>query len=53
MPKSRTRLILSEKRDDGSVAMHYGEMDDCDYLGAEECLPTLPNTVSFHLLFFF
>ncbi|XP_076885770.1 protein PHYTOCHROME-DEPENDENT LATE-FLOWERING-like [Bidens hawaiensis] len=42
--KSRTRLILSEKRDDGTVAMHYGELDDCDYLASEECLPTLPNT---------
>ncbi|KAI7728345.1 hypothetical protein M8C21_001823 [Ambrosia artemisiifolia] len=37
-------MILSEKRDDGTVAMHYGELDDCDYLASEECLPTLPNT---------
>lgn len=44
VPKSRTRMILSERRDDGTVAMHYGELDDCDYLAAEECLPTLPNT---------
>ncbi|KAD6794839.1 hypothetical protein E3N88_05735 [Mikania micrantha] len=44
VPKSRTRMILSEKRDDGCVAMHYGELDDCDYLASEECLPTLPNT---------
>ncbi|KAK9078386.1 hypothetical protein SSX86_002443 [Deinandra increscens subsp. villosa] len=44
VPKSRTRMILSEKRDDGTVAMHYGELDDCDYLASEDCLPTLPNT---------
>ncbi|KAJ0745003.1 putative transcription factor Spt20 [Helianthus annuus] len=44
VPKVRTRMILSEKRDDGTVAMHYGELDDCDYLASEECLPTLPNT---------
>jgi len=52
VPKSRTRLILSERRDEGTVAMHYGELDECDYLAAEECLPTLPNTVSSLLLFF-
>ncbi|KAI3803322.1 hypothetical protein L1987_31472 [Smallanthus sonchifolius] len=28
VPKSRTRMILSEKRNDGTVAMHYGELDD-------------------------
>ncbi|XP_071715593.1 protein PHYTOCHROME-DEPENDENT LATE-FLOWERING [Rutidosis leptorrhynchoides] len=44
VPKSRTRMILSEKCDDGTVAMHYGELDDCDYLAEENCLPTLPNT---------
>nr|XP_043624431.1 protein PHYTOCHROME-DEPENDENT LATE-FLOWERING-like [Erigeron canadensis] len=42
--KSRTRMILSERRDDGTVAMHYGELDEIDYLAAEESLPTLPNT---------
>ncbi|MFS7981096.1 putative transcription factor Spt20 [Helianthus anomalus] len=47
VPKVRTRMILSEKRDDGTVAMHYGELDDCDYLASEDCLPTLPNTVEF------
>ncbi|KAI3775149.1 hypothetical protein L1987_49718 [Smallanthus sonchifolius] len=45
VPKSRTRMILSEKRNDGTVAMHYGELDECDYLASEECLPTLLNTV--------
>ncbi|KAI7733316.1 hypothetical protein M8C21_000231, partial [Ambrosia artemisiifolia] len=44
VPKSRTRMILSEKRDDGTVAMHYGELDDYDYSSVEEYLPTLPNT---------
>ena len=44
-------MILSEKRDDGTVAMHYGEHDECDYLAAEELLPTLPNTVSFFVDF--
>ncbi|KAK9060535.1 hypothetical protein SSX86_021239 [Deinandra increscens subsp. villosa] len=44
VPKSWTRMILSEKRDDGAVAMHYGELDDYDYLSVEEYLPTLPNT---------
>ncbi|GKB94742.1 hypothetical protein Tco_0980879 [Tanacetum coccineum] len=47
VPKSRTRMILLEKRDDGTIAMHYGEHDECHYLASEECLPTLPNTVSF------
>ncbi|GJX93163.1 hypothetical protein Tco_0347749 [Tanacetum coccineum] len=37
--KSRTRIILLEKRDDGTVAMHYGEHNECDYLELEECLP--------------
>ncbi|KAI3711946.1 hypothetical protein L1987_70495 [Smallanthus sonchifolius] len=44
VPKLRTRMILSEKRDDGTVAMHYGELDDYDYSSVEEYLPTLPNT---------
>ncbi|GJS46563.1 hypothetical protein Tco_0596684 [Tanacetum coccineum] len=45
VPKSQTRMILSEKRDDGTIAMHYGEHDECHYLASEECLPTLPNTM--------
>ncbi|KAK9756013.1 hypothetical protein RND81_01G067000 [Saponaria officinalis] len=40
----RTRLILSEKPNDGTVAMHYGDLNDADYLNSEEHLPTLPNT---------
>nr|GEW89416.1 hypothetical protein [Tanacetum cinerariifolium] len=47
MPKSRTRMILLEKQDDGTVAMQYGKHDECDHLTSKECLPTLPNTVSF------
>ncbi|XP_074294813.1 protein PHYTOCHROME-DEPENDENT LATE-FLOWERING-like [Silene latifolia] len=40
----RTRMILSEKPTDGTVAMHYGDLSDGDYLNAEDYLPTLPNT---------
>ncbi|XP_074268242.1 protein PHYTOCHROME-DEPENDENT LATE-FLOWERING-like [Silene latifolia] len=39
-----TRLILSEKPNDGTVAMHYGDLNDEDYLNSEDHLPTLPNT---------
>ena len=38
-------MIMSEKPNDGTVAMHYGEIEDADYLAAEDYLPTLPNTV--------
>lgn len=41
---ARTRLIMSEKPSDGTVAMHYGDIDDSDFLIAEDYLPTLPNT---------
>lgn len=37
---------MSEKPSDGTVAMHYGEIEDGDFLAAEDYLPTLPNTVS-------
>ena len=49
-------MIMSEKPNDGTVVMHYGEADEkpVDVLSAEDYLPTLPNTVSvlykFHLL---
>ncbi|CAK7356481.1 unnamed protein product [Dovyalis caffra] len=50
----RNRMIMSEKPNDGTVVMHYGEADEFDVLSAEDYLPTLPNTVSvvyrFHLL---
>nr|GEZ48694.1 ABC transporter B family member 21-like [Tanacetum cinerariifolium] len=42
-----SKRVLQEKQDDGTVAMHYDEHDECDYLKSEEYLPTLPNTVSF------
>ncbi|KAF7843627.1 protein PHYTOCHROME-DEPENDENT LATE-FLOWERING isoform X1 [Senna tora] len=51
VPKLRTRMIMSEKPSDGTVAMHYGEIDDGDFLAAEDHLPTLPNTVDASLLF--
>ena len=38
---------MSEKPSDGTVAMHYGEIFDDDFLAAEDYLPTLPNAVSF------
>lgn len=37
---------MSEKPHDGTVAMHYGDIDDGDFLSAEDYLPTLPTTVS-------
>ncbi|GAB4850016.1 hypothetical protein Ancab_029314 [Ancistrocladus abbreviatus] len=40
----RTRMIMSEKPNDGTVAMHYGDIEDTDYLKAEDYLLTLPNT---------
>lgn len=51
VPKARTRLIMSEKPNDGSVAFHIGEIEDAQYLAAEDYLPTLPNTVSFSIIF--
>lgn len=36
---------MSEKPSDGTVAMHYGDVEDGDILASEEHLPTLPNTV--------
>jgi len=45
-PTIKTRMIMSEKPNDGTVAMHYGDLEDVDYLNAEDYLPTLPNTVS-------
>ncbi|XP_030464086.2 protein PHYTOCHROME-DEPENDENT LATE-FLOWERING isoform X2 [Syzygium oleosum] len=42
--RARTRMIMSEKPSDGTVAMHYGDVEDGDILASEEHLPTLPNT---------
>jgi len=46
IPKLCTRMIMLEKPSDGTVAMHYGEPEDGDFLSVEDYLPTLPNTVS-------
>ncbi|KAK9056553.1 hypothetical protein SSX86_023915 [Deinandra increscens subsp. villosa] len=45
IPKFHTRLILSERQSDGTVAMHLGEVDGVDYLAEDELLPSLPNTI--------
>lgn len=37
---------MSEKANDGSVAIHYGDVVDGDFLGAEDHASTLPNAVS-------
>ncbi|KAA8540341.1 hypothetical protein F0562_024740 [Nyssa sinensis] len=50
VPKARTRMIMSEKPSDGTVAMHYGDIEDGDYLAVEDYLPTLPNTHTADLL---
>lgn len=49
-PTIRTRMIMSEKPNDGTVAMHYGDLEDGDYLNAEDYLPALPNTYLADLL---
>uniref|UniRef100_A0A6N2MU29 Uncharacterized protein n=1 Tax=Salix viminalis TaxID=40686 RepID=A0A6N2MU29_SALVM len=41
----QNRMIMSEKPNDGTVVMHYGEADEFDLLSAEDYLPTLPNTI--------
>ncbi|PPR87979.1 hypothetical protein GOBAR_AA32715 [Gossypium barbadense] len=47
VPRARTRMIMSEKPTDGTIAMFYGYIDDGDILSVEDHiphLPTLPNT---------
>ncbi|PPE02810.1 hypothetical protein GOBAR_DD00179 [Gossypium barbadense] len=47
VPRVRTRMVMSEKQTDGTVAMFCGDIDDGDILAAEDrihYLPTLPNT---------
>lgn len=39
-------MILSGKPNDGTIAMHYGDIEDNDYWAIEDYLPTLPNAVS-------
>ncbi|GAB4841957.1 hypothetical protein Ancab_011914 [Ancistrocladus abbreviatus] len=41
----RTRMIMSEKPNDGTIAVHYGDIEDADHLKVEDYLPTLPNTM--------
>ncbi|KAL6972514.1 hypothetical protein U1Q18_006830 [Sarracenia purpurea var. burkii] len=43
VPRARTRLIMSGKPSDGTIAVLYGDIDDGDFLAAEDYLPTLPN----------
>ncbi|KAL9263261.1 PHYTOCHROME-DEPENDENT LATE-FLOWERING-like protein [Drosera capensis] len=50
IPRGRTRMIMSEKPNEGTIAMHYGDVDNDDYLRAEDYLPTLPNSHSADLL---
>ncbi|GAA0183981.1 chromatin/chromatin-binding, or -regulatory protein [Lithospermum erythrorhizon] len=44
VPKSRTRLIMSERPDDGTVSLGIGEIENSEYMSIEDCLPILPNT---------
>nr|XP_043636015.1 protein PHYTOCHROME-DEPENDENT LATE-FLOWERING-like [Erigeron canadensis] len=50
VPEFQIRLMLSERESGYAVAMHYGELDDYDYLVEEELISTLPNTHSADLL---
>ncbi|KAL2336399.1 hypothetical protein Fmac_010845 [Flemingia macrophylla] len=49
VPRLRNRMIMFEKAD-GTVAMHFGDIEDGDYVAAEDHLLTLPNTHSADLL---
>ncbi|PHT45852.1 hypothetical protein CQW23_15010 [Capsicum baccatum] len=42
--KLRTRMIMSEKPNDGTVALCIGEIEEADFTAAEDYFPTLPNT---------
>ncbi|KAB2078323.1 hypothetical protein ES319_A06G154600v1 [Gossypium barbadense] len=47
VPRVRTRMVMSEKQTDGTVAIFCGDIDDGDILAADDrihYLPTLPNT---------
>lgn len=46
VPRLHSRMVMSMKPTDGTVAMHYGDLDEGEILAAEDYLPTLPNTVS-------
>jgi hypothetical protein len=55
VPRFRTRMIMAESPSGGTVAWHYGNIDESDFIGAEEYLPTLSNTVRFiaYIFYFF
>jgi len=44
---------MAESPSGGTVAWHYGNIDESDFIGAEEYLPTLSNTVRFMAYIFF
>ncbi|KAJ0096396.1 hypothetical protein Patl1_29055 [Pistacia atlantica] len=46
----RTRMVMLEKVNDGTVAMYCGDKEEGDILAVEEYLPILPNTHSADLL---
>lgn len=46
VPRIRTKLVMSEKPVDGTVAWYQGDIDDGDVSSAEDFLLALPNTVS-------
>lgn len=46
VPRIRTRLVMTEKPIDGTVAWYQGDIDDGDVFPAEDHLLALPNTVS-------
>ncbi|CAM8906793.1 unnamed protein product [Rhodiola kirilowii] len=50
VPRTRTRLIMTEKSKDGTVAMHLGDIEDCEFMTAEEHLQTLPSAHKADLL---
>ncbi|XVF27107.1 hypothetical protein REPUB_Repub14bG0078100 [Reevesia pubescens] len=49
VPRIRTRMIMSEKPTDGTIAMFYGDVEDGDILGAEDHIPHLPTLPNTHL----
>ncbi|KAL1214448.1 Protein PHYTOCHROME-DEPENDENT LATE-FLOWERING [Cardamine amara subsp. amara] len=44
VPRIRTRLVMSEKPADGTVAWYQGDIDDGDVFPVEDHLLVLPNT---------
>lgn len=44
-PRAQYRMTLTEKQPDGTVAMHYGDIDESDVPNTPEFV-TLPTTVS-------